>query len=78
MRPVQDQARRYDKPWLQGLNKENQNKKENASEFLHHIYPDGIGPDTELINMLERDVIQKNPSVQFDDISELDDAKKTL
>lgn len=28
--------------------------------------------------MLERDVIEKNPKVQFDDISELEEAKKTL
>lgn len=28
--------------------------------------------------MLERDVIDKNPQVRFDDIAELDDAKKVL
>jgi katanin p60 ATPase-containing subunit A1 len=28
--------------------------------------------------MLERDVIDKNPNVKFDDIAELDESKKTL
>ena len=42
------------------------------------MYPDGSGPDAELIQMLERDVIDKNPNVSFNDIAELDDAKKTL
>jgi katanin p60 ATPase-containing subunit A1 len=42
------------------------------------MYPDGNGPDSELINMLERDVIDRNPQVSFNDIAELTDAKKTL
>ena len=42
------------------------------------MYPDGSGPDAELIQMLERDVIDKNPNVNFNDIAELYDAKKTL
>jgi len=28
--------------------------------------------------MLERDVVDKNPNVSFDDIAELEQAKKTL
>ena len=28
--------------------------------------------------MLEREVVNKNPNVNFDDIAELDDAKKVL
>jgi katanin p60 ATPase-containing subunit A1 len=39
---------------------------------MYSIYPDGVGPDTELVNMLERDVIDKNPCVSFDDIADLD------
>ena len=42
------------------------------------MYADGNGPDSELIRMLERDVIDKNPKVSFDDIAELDEAKKIL
>lgn len=48
------------------------------NSYLYSVYPDGIGPESDLINMLERDVIEKNPEVKFDDISELEDAKKTL
>ena len=48
------------------------------SPFLASVYPNGQGPDTELIRMLERDVIDRNPQVKFDDIAELDDAKKIL
>jgi len=48
------------------------------NSFLYSVYPDGNGPDAELIQMLERDVIDKNPNVSFNDIAELDDAKKTL
>ena len=46
--------------------------------FLEFVYPDGAGPDTELITMLERDVVDKNPNVNFDDIAELTEAKNTL
>lgn len=46
--------RNYDKPWLVPEKKE-------PTTFLEHCYPDGVGPDMELINMLERDVLDKNP-----------------
>ena len=42
------------------------------------VYPDGIGPDSDLIEMLEREVIDTNPCVRFEDIAELDQAKKIL
>jgi len=45
--------------------------------LLHH-YPEGVGPDTELIEMLEREVVDSNPCVKFDDIAELDGAKQIL
>ena len=31
------------------------------SEFMLSVYPNGDGPDSELIRTLERDVIDKNP-----------------
>lgn len=46
--------------------------------FLEHVYPDGAGPDTELISMMERDIIDKNPNISFDDIAELENAKMLL
>ena len=42
------------------------------------MYPDGLGPDAELINMIEQNVLVKNPQVNFDDIAELDETKKLL
>lgn len=54
-----------------------QSVPEKAS-FLYSVYPDGVGPDSDLIAMLERDVIDKNPNVSFDDIAELHESKKTL
>lgn len=48
------------------------------SEFLLSVYPNGDGPDRELIQTLERDVIDRNPNVSFDDIASLVEAKKIL
>lgn len=45
---------------------------------MEHHYPDGVGPDTDLIQMLEREVVDKSPNVHFDDIADLDDTKKLL
>ena len=42
------------------------------------MYPDGVGPDSDLIMMLEREVIDKNPNVNFDDIADLQESKKIL
>ena len=55
------------------------NKDNNKSPFLlHHYSPDGVGPDTDLIEMLEKEVIDTNPCVKFEDIADLDVAKKAL
>lgn len=45
-----------------------------------HCYPDsgGVGPDTELIEMMEREVVDQNPNIKFEDIAELDNAKNLL
>jgi hypothetical protein len=37
-------SRNYDKPWLPP-----KKEKKEASSFLEYYYPDGIGPDSELI-----------------------------
>lgn len=57
--------------------KDNKNK-DGKSSFLLSRYPDGSGPDSELIEMLEREVVDTNPNVSFDDIAELSQAKKAL
>ena len=50
------------------------------SPFLLNRYPEdeGNGPDTELIEMVEREVVDMNPNVSFDDIAELEIAKRAL
>ena len=72
-KPAADGKRDYEKPWLPP-----KKEKKKAETFLEFCYPDGEGPDADLIKMLERDVVQKNPNVEFDDIAELDDAKRVL
>ena len=52
--------REYNKPWLKNANTEDKiNNEKQAKEkerekngFLYSLYPDGNGPDTELINGL--------------------------
>jgi katanin p60 ATPase-containing subunit A1 len=68
-----DGRRNYDKPWLPP-----EKEKKEAKTYAEHVYPDGIGPDTDLINMIEKDLLVKNPCVSFDDIAELDETKKLL
>lgn len=42
------------------------------------MYPNGTGPDSDLIAMLEREVVDQNPNISFDMIAELDKAKDML
>jgi len=59
-------------------NEDKKDPKEGKSPFLLHHYPEGEGPDVELIEMVERDVMERNPNVKFEDIAELEGAKNTL
>ena len=52
--------------------------KPQGKSFIEFHYPDGHGPDIDLIETLERDCIDKNPNVSFEDIAGLDDCKKLL
>jgi len=65
-----NKKRNYDKPW-QVPEKKKEGEGHDANSFLYSVYPDGVGPDSDLIMMLERDVIDKNPNVSFDDIADL-------
>lgn len=59
-------------------NSGDENFEDREKTFLYSVYPDGRGPDTDLIEMLEREVIDKNPSIKFEDIAELETAKDIL
>ena len=71
-----------------GKNYNNNNNKDDKklpkgppkSPFLLNRYPEdeGFGPDTDLIEMVEREVVDLNPNVSFDDIAELETAKRAL
>ena len=61
-----------------GKGKDGKGGDNGKSSFLLSRYPDGNGPDAELIEMLEREVVDTNPNVSFDDIAELSQAKKAL
>lgn len=39
---------------------------------------EGTGYDRDLIDMLERDIVQKNPNIHWDDIADLHEAKRLL
>lgn len=68
MQPLPQEALGNNKPSAKGQ----------ESAYLLSVYPNGNGPDVELIRTLERDVVDKNPCVKFDDIADLDEAKKLL
>ena len=59
-------------------NNDKKDPKSGKSPFYLHHYPEGEGPDGELIEMVEREVMEKNPNVKFEDIAELEGAKNTL
>ena len=39
---------------------------------------DGFGYDNDLVEMLERDIVQKDPNIHWDDIADLQEAKRLL
>ena len=68
-------------PGKQSSGKDGEKEKdprEGKSAFYLDRYPEGNGPDGELIEMIEREVVETNPNIRFDDIAELDAAKATL
>lgn len=46
--------------------------------FLDQMYPNGNAQDRNLIEMLEREVMDRSPKVAFDDIADLETAKGLL
>ncbi|KAM3138210.1 Katanin p60 ATPase-containing subunit A1 [Paramecium bursaria] len=72
----------YEKPWRNnaapGKKQDQQPSNGNKKSFHDHVYPDGRGPDSDLIQMLEREVVDLSPNVKFEDIAELEQAKEVL
>lgn len=77
----------YDKPWLNGVKPKtpkgapdgkNPDGTIQKEAFLNFVYPEGRGPDEDLIRSLEKEVIEKNLNIGFDDIAELDRVKEIL
>lgn len=52
--------------------KKSDEPSDNANKYHCHVL------DKELVEMLERDIVQKNPNVHWDDIANLKDAKELL
>ena len=77
-----DKKRAYDKPWKvdekKDVKKNGNTAEPEKKSFLQDRYPNGDGPDKDLIEMLEREVVDKNPCVRFEDIADLDNAKNIL
>lgn len=80
-----EKKRKYEKPWKVPEVKKGKDKEpvkdtnSTKSAFLLNRYPDdGVGPDSDLIESIEREVVETAPNVSFDDIAELENAKKTL
>ena len=65
--------RNYDKPWNKNAQPKDAPAEEKPKTFLYEMYPDGKGPDAGLIESLEREIVQKDINITFDDIAELDD-----
>lgn len=65
--------RDYAKPWMNGAKVagKDQNGEEKKSTYLKSVYPEGPGPDSNLIEILEKEVVNSCPEITFDDIAEL-------
>ncbi|CAD8093537.1 unnamed protein product [Paramecium primaurelia] len=73
-----NQRREYDKPWKNNAVGEKKPVEGQRKTFHDHVYPDGRGPDSDLIQMIEREVLDLTPNVSFEQIAELELAKDTL
>ncbi|CAK9016843.1 unnamed protein product [Durusdinium trenchii] len=68
-------------PWLDNAPKKEESKGKGADpgSFLEHLYgSSGVGPDADLIQMIERDCVDRCPSVKWESIAGLEQAKALL
>mmetsp|Transcript_55405 Transcript_55405/g.99744 ORF Transcript_55405/g.99744 Transcript_55405/m.99744 type:complete len:607 (-) Transcript_55405:43-1863(-) len=80
-----DAGRNYKKPWMDKLpaagkgGKDDSKKGGDGTSFMEHIYGERTdGPDADLIQMLERDCVDRCPQVTWDVIAGLEQAKTLL
>uniref|UniRef100_A0A8C1JJQ3 Katanin p60 ATPase-containing subunit A-like 1 n=2 Tax=Cyprinus carpio TaxID=7962 RepID=A0A8C1JJQ3_CYPCA len=57
--------------------KSKKNAQEGAADVEQRKF-DGTGYDSDLVDALERDIVSRNPNIHWDDIADLEDAKKLL
>ncbi|XP_034741623.1 katanin p60 ATPase-containing subunit A-like 1 isoform X2 [Etheostoma cragini] len=58
--------------------KDDKGKKGSSEGDVEQRKFDGKGYDSDLVDSLERDIVSRNPNVHWDDIADLEDAKKLL
>mmetsp|Transcript_10419 Transcript_10419/g.22865 ORF Transcript_10419/g.22865 Transcript_10419/m.22865 type:complete len:565 (+) Transcript_10419:24-1718(+) len=85
---VPARMRNYAKPWKAPESEKSKDPStrsaaaegEGKSSYAQHVYNDrgGSGPDTELIEMIERDCVENSVNVEFDSIAGHDEAKQLL
>ncbi|XP_042188627.1 katanin p60 ATPase-containing subunit A1 [Callorhinchus milii] len=73
VRPVKGKERKE----IQNKGKEEKSKPPETSESEPRKF-DSTGYDRDLVEALERDIISQNPNVRWDDIADLEEAKKLL
>ncbi|CAD8191998.1 unnamed protein product [Paramecium octaurelia] len=73
-----NQRREYDKQKKNNAAGDKKPVEGQRKTFHDHVYPDGRGPDSDLIQMIEREVLDLTPNVSFEQIAELELAKDTL
>ena len=61
-----------------GKGKEDKEEKDDGPEESDQPKFDGTGYDGDLVDMLERDIVQKDPNIHWDDIADLQEAKRLL
>ena len=74
--------RTYSKPWTVDPPRQSPVHADTANTrtgFLHHVYGEsGEGPDSDLIQMIERDCVESQVAVAWDDIAGLESVKELL
>lgn len=73
-RAVNEKAGKKEDKGKKGAKGDESSKEEKEEERKF----DGSGYDRDLVEMLERDILQRNPNIHWDDIADLEEAKRLL